>query len=83
MTNVWYAVVKVEGGRRKEESDSSAFRLPPSAVSFIPLAYDHHRLAGEMRAEQLPEEFIETILTGWWTSCLGNPAEQGTPARTF
>ncbi len=27
-------------------------------------------LAAEMRAEGLPEEFVETILTGWWTTCL-------------
>ena len=69
-TNVWYTLVKVEGGRRKEESDSLSVRLPPSAFSFIPLAYDHHRLAREIRDERLPEEFVETILTGWWTSCL-------------
>ncbi len=23
-----------------------------------------------MRDEGLPEEFVETILTGWWTTCL-------------
>jgi hypothetical protein len=23
-----------------------------------------------MRAEHLPAEFIETIETGWWTTCL-------------
>jgi hypothetical protein len=23
-----------------------------------------------MREERLPEEFIETMLTGWWTTCL-------------
>jgi hypothetical protein len=34
------------------------------------LDYDHQALAREMRAEELPEEFIETILTGWWTTCL-------------
>ena len=34
------------------------------------LAYDHDGLAGEMRAEGLPPEFIETILGGWWTTCL-------------
>ena len=27
-------------------------------------------MAAEMRAEKLPEEFVETILTGWWTTCL-------------
>jgi predicted phosphodiesterase len=40
------------------------------AVDTIPLAYDHERLARQMRDEKLPDEFIETILTGWWTSCL-------------
>ena len=35
-----------------------------------PLAYDHRRLAAEMRREELPEEFVETIETGWWTTCL-------------
>lgn len=34
------------------------------------LAYDHERLAHEMRAEGLPEQFVETVLTGWWTTCL-------------
>ena len=27
-------------------------------------------LADEMRGEKLPAEFIETIETGWWTTCL-------------
>ena len=39
-------------------------------VEFVPVAYDAERLARDMRAEKLPEEFIETILTGWWTTCL-------------
>ena len=39
-------------------------------VEFVPVAYDHRRLAREMRDEGLPEEFIETTLTGWWTTCL-------------
>jgi predicted phosphodiesterase len=55
-TNVWYTLVDVDRGDVK--------------VEFIPLAYDHHRLAAEMRAERLPEEFVETVLTGWWTTCL-------------
>jgi hypothetical protein len=33
------------------------------------LAYDHECLAAEMAFEGLPEEFIETIRTGWWTTC--------------
>ena len=27
-------------------------------------------LREEMRREGLPEEFVETIETGWWTTCL-------------
>jgi diadenosine tetraphosphatase ApaH/serine/threonine PP2A family protein phosphatase len=34
------------------------------------VAYDHDALAHEMRAEGLPEEFVQTILTGFWTTCL-------------
>lgn len=55
-TNVWYSVVEVQGRGVK--------------VEFVPLAYDRHRLAQEMRVEKLPEEFVQTILTGWWTTCL-------------
>src|SRR5262245_24267391 len=54
-TNVWYAVLEAR---------------PELYVEFVPIDYDHERLAAEMRAEQLPEEFVETILTGWWTTCL-------------
>jgi hypothetical protein len=39
-------------------------------AQIVPLAYDHDGLAEEMRQEKLPREFIETILTGWWTTCL-------------
>lgn len=60
-TNVWYTILKTAG----------AGRTPlPWEVEFVPLAYDHERLAREMRDERLPDEFIETILTGWWTTCL-------------
>jgi diadenosine tetraphosphatase ApaH/serine/threonine PP2A family protein phosphatase len=57
-TNVWYALLTA--------------RTPgaPPEVEFVPVIYDHDRLAREMRAERLPEEFVETILTGWWTTCL-------------
>jgi predicted phosphodiesterase len=54
-TNVWYALLGVN---------------PDLTVEFIPVAYDHRRLAREMREEGLPEEFVETVLTGWWTTCL-------------
>ena len=55
-TDVWYAIV---GAEERELS-----------VDFVPVSYDHDALASEMRAEELPEEFVETILTGWWTTCL-------------
>ena len=55
-TEVWYALLEADGRELR--------------VDFIPVAYDHEALAREMRAEELPEEFVETILTGWWTTCL-------------
>jgi diadenosine tetraphosphatase ApaH/serine/threonine PP2A family protein phosphatase len=54
-TNVWYALVQAR---------------PEFHVEFVPVAYNHERLAREMRAERLPEEFVATVLTGWWTTCL-------------
>jgi diadenosine tetraphosphatase ApaH/serine/threonine PP2A family protein phosphatase len=41
-----------------------------ASVEFVPVLYDHHALADEMRAEALPIPFIQTILEGWWTTCL-------------
>jgi hypothetical protein len=55
-THVWYAMLEA----REAGLD----------VELVPLPYDHHALAAEMRAEGLPEEFVATILTGWWTTCL-------------
>ena len=39
-------------------------------VEIVRLAYDHRALAAEMRDERLPEEFVATIESGWWTTCL-------------
>jgi hypothetical protein len=39
-------------------------------AELVPIAYDHAALATEMRAEGICEEFVETIETGWWTTCL-------------
>jgi hypothetical protein len=55
-TNVWYAMLEA----REQNLE----------VELVPLSYDHLGLAAEMRTEGLPEEFVETILTGWWTTCL-------------
>jgi predicted phosphodiesterase len=46
------------------------------------VTYDHEALAKEMREEALPEEFVETVLTGWWTTCLENlPARERARGR--
>lgn len=55
-TDVWYALLSARDRRLD--------------VSFERVAYDHEGLADEMRDERLPEEFIATIRTGWWTTCL-------------
>lgn len=74
-TEVWYALLTA--GRGTAPPVAALFGnedpprpLPPIEVELIRLAYDHERLAAEMRDEDLPEEFVETILTGWWTTCL-------------
>jgi predicted phosphodiesterase len=56
-TNVWYAILSENEGDRIK-------------VEFIPLAYDYERLAYEMRHEEIAPEFVDTVLTGWWTTCL-------------
>ncbi|MGH9470702.1 MAG: metallophosphoesterase family protein [Terriglobia bacterium] len=55
-TRVWYAVLSVGG--------------TGASVEFVPVNYDFESLAADMRQERLPQEFVETILTGWWTTCL-------------
>jgi predicted phosphodiesterase len=66
-TCVWYAAVTLGGEVQ---------------VEFRPVAYDHEALAREMEAEALPAEFIETIRTGWWTTCLENlPARERAAGR--
>jgi diadenosine tetraphosphatase ApaH/serine/threonine PP2A family protein phosphatase len=55
-TAVWFAVVEAEGDGLRTD--------------LVPVEYDHERLAREMEGEALPPEFVETIRTGWWTSCL-------------
>jgi diadenosine tetraphosphatase ApaH/serine/threonine PP2A family protein phosphatase len=54
-THVWYAILTAGDDLR---------------VEFVPVHYDHGRLALEMEREGLPAEFVETVRTGWWTTCL-------------
>lgn len=55
-TNVWYTLLTID----RDDLE----------VEFVPVDYDHKRLAEEMESERLPAEFIETITTGWWTTCM-------------
>ncbi len=55
-TNVWMSLL---------EWQDYGFR-----AEFIPIEYDFDRLAREMESEKLPPEFVATIRTGWWTTCL-------------
>ncbi len=51
-------------------------------VEFVRVAYDHEAVARAMVREGLPAEFVETIRTGWWTSCLESlPAKERARGR--
>jgi predicted phosphodiesterase len=73
-TTVVYTIISIEGRELAHRSfevsrpiaDNTFSRL---RIDFIRLAYDFERLAFEMTSEELPEEFVETIRTGWWTTC--------------
>lgn len=67
-TCVWYAIVEFDRAGQSRGKFGSA--LQGVSVEFVPVEYDYERLAAEMRMEKLPEEFIETVMTGWWTTCL-------------
>ena len=56
-TEVSYAVIDLDGGAIQN-------------VELVALAYDWRAQAASMRAAKLPEPFVETIETGWWTTCL-------------
>lgn len=54
-TNVWYTILTAGDDLQ---------------VEFVPVHYDYETLARQMEREGLPPEFIETIRTGWWTTCM-------------
>ena len=56
--SVWYALLTVSP------------TIKTVTCELLPVEYDYRKLVCEMREEHLPEEFVETILTGWWTTCL-------------
>ena len=55
-TEVWYTILEADGRGLH--------------VEFVPVSYDYEALAGEMEDERLPDEFVQTIRTGYWTTCL-------------
>ena len=59
---VWYAVLALDGD---------------VSVEFRAVGYDVEAMAREMARESLPPEFIATLRSGWWTTCLENlPAKE-------
>jgi pyruvate-formate lyase-activating enzyme/diadenosine tetraphosphatase ApaH/serine/threonine PP2A family protein phosphatase len=52
----WYAILDLERGEARAE--------------LVPVSYDWRGQAQSMRGAGLPEAFVETIETGWWTTCL-------------
>ncbi|HLM51394.1 MAG TPA: metallophosphoesterase family protein, partial [Solirubrobacteraceae bacterium] len=52
----WYAVLDLQDGE--------------AAAELVAVAYDWRAQAASMRAAGLPEPFVETVETGWWTTCL-------------
>ncbi len=56
-TNVWYTILSVD--------DNGGVQ-----VESVPVIYDYQRLADEMKSERISGEFIESITSGWWTTCL-------------
>jgi hypothetical protein len=56
LKDVWYAVVTAAGGEVSAE--------------LVPVAYDWKQLAAAMREQQICDEFVQTVETGWWTTCL-------------
>ena len=56
-TEVWYARLEVGVATR-------------ARAELSPVEYDFEAMARDMEQEKLPGEFVETIRTGWWTTCL-------------
>ena len=53
---VWYALLDITEGH--------------AAAELVPLEYDWKSHARSMREAELPEAFVETVESGWFTTCL-------------
>jgi hypothetical protein len=55
---VWYTLLEAGGSGADLQ------------VTHVPVEYDVSAVVREMRAEGLPEPFVDTLESGWWTTCL-------------
>lgn len=69
-SRVWYCVLEATSGGSVSTGGTRQAPADALGATFVPVEYDYHALAREMREERLPDEFIDTIETGWWTTCL-------------
>jgi diadenosine tetraphosphatase ApaH/serine/threonine PP2A family protein phosphatase len=67
-TSVVYTIISDSNAVRADIAEECQ-NVCSLKVDFVRMEYDHQRLAAEMASEGLPKEFIETIRTGWWTTC--------------
>ncbi len=58
------------GGAAGDDDAGDAGSIGGIGVELVPVRYDHQAMAAEVRRAGLPEEFAETLLSGWWTTCL-------------
>jgi predicted phosphodiesterase len=66
----WYAILTAPPDLDARGPVGSTSEHGTLGVEMRRVQYDHRALAAEMREVHLPEEFVETILTGWWTTCM-------------
>lgn len=57
-------------GRREVQYAVVDLHDGAASAGIVDVAYDWRAHAASMRAAGLPEAFVETVETGWWTTCL-------------
>ncbi len=64
---VWYALVDISAENQAGQGQDPVSRV---TAELVPLAYDWAAHAASMRKAGLPEAFVDTVESGWWTTCL-------------
>ncbi len=67
---VWYALLEAREAAAADLLAPTEDLAGGIGVELVPVRYDHQAMAAEVRRARLPEEFAETLLSGWWTTCL-------------